>query len=99
MVFQVRPITPPPDSPPQRSVGRSRGSRHAARIEVETTNSVATSSHIENTVAQVAEEAAEYARTVDQVSTFCCYMFFEVCNGSLLFFFFLGSPCGFCEYS
>uniref|UniRef100_A0A0N5AYF2 One cut domain family member n=1 Tax=Syphacia muris TaxID=451379 RepID=A0A0N5AYF2_9BILA len=64
---QVRPITPPPASPPQRPLGRSRNARHASRIEVESTTSVATSSHIENTVAQVAEEAAEYARNVEQV--------------------------------
>lgn len=65
---QVRPITPPPDSPPQRGQTRSRGSRHAtARVEIESSAAVATSSHIENTVAQVAEEAAEYARTRDQV--------------------------------
>lgn len=60
---EVRPITPPPESPPhQRSQGRSRTSRHSVRTEVESGISVATSSHIEHTVAQVAEEAAEYAR-------------------------------------
>uniref|UniRef100_A0A914ZQW8 One cut domain family member n=1 Tax=Parascaris univalens TaxID=6257 RepID=A0A914ZQW8_PARUN len=65
---QVRPITPPPESPPhQRSQGRSRTSRHSVRTEVESGISVATSSHIEHTVAQVAEEAAEYARRHEPV--------------------------------
>lgn len=63
---QVRPITPPPDSPPQRGQSRTRGSRHGTRSDNETNLAVATSSHIENTVAQVAEEAAEYARTHEQ---------------------------------
>ncbi|VDM36552.1 unnamed protein product [Toxocara canis] len=65
---QVRPITPPPESPPhQRSQGRSRASRHSVRTEVDPGLSVATSSHIEHTVAQVAEEAAEYARRHEPV--------------------------------
>ncbi|VDN55310.1 unnamed protein product [Dracunculus medinensis] len=64
---QVRPITPPPASPPhqQRGQSRIRGARHIIRGQVEVNLSITTSNRIENTVAQVAEEAAEYARKRD----------------------------------
>uniref|UniRef100_A0A914V7N3 One cut domain family member n=1 Tax=Plectus sambesii TaxID=2011161 RepID=A0A914V7N3_9BILA len=52
---QVRPITPPPDSPPPRSyASRPRAAKSGA--------APALMPHIEDTVAHVAEQAAQYAR-------------------------------------
>uniref|UniRef100_A0A8R1TJC6 One cut domain family member n=1 Tax=Onchocerca volvulus TaxID=6282 RepID=A0A8R1TJC6_ONCVO len=63
---QVRPITPPPESPPQhRNPNKARGNRHISRNDGEN-SSVTSSSRIETTVAQVVEEAAEYARRYDE---------------------------------
>ncbi|EFO19780.1 hypothetical protein LOAG_08712 [Loa loa] len=63
---QVRPITPPPESPPQhRNPNKARGNRHISRSDGEN-SSVTSSSRIETTVAQVVEEAAEYARRYDE---------------------------------
>ncbi|VDK71434.1 unnamed protein product [Litomosoides sigmodontis] len=63
---QVRPITPPPESPPQhRNPNKARGNRHVSRSDGEN-SSVTSSSRIETTVAQVVEEAAEYARRYDE---------------------------------
>uniref|UniRef100_A0A0R3RFM0 One cut domain family member n=1 Tax=Elaeophora elaphi TaxID=1147741 RepID=A0A0R3RFM0_9BILA len=63
---QVRPITPPPESPPQhRNPNKARGNRHTSRSDGEN-SSVTSSSRIETTVAQVVEEAAEYARRYDE---------------------------------
>ncbi|MCP9261850.1 Homeobox protein onecut [Dirofilaria immitis] len=63
---QVRPITPPPESPPQhRNPNKVRGNRHISRNDAEN-SSITSSSRIETTVAQVVEEAAEYARRYDE---------------------------------
>lgn len=68
---QVRPITPPPESPPQhRNPNKARGNRHISRSDGEN-SSVTSSSRIETTVAQVVEEAAEYARRYDEVTYKC----------------------------
>lgn len=66
-LLQVRPITPPPESPPpNRNMNRSRGSRQGSRVDTDTA-ALTSISRIENTVAQVAEEAAEYARRHEEV--------------------------------
>ncbi|VDN05275.1 unnamed protein product [Thelazia callipaeda] len=67
---QVRPITPPPESPPpNRCSSKARVNRHISHSIPDNT-SVSTSSRIETTVAQVVEEAAEYARRFDE-GVFC----------------------------
>lgn len=65
---KVRPITPPPESPPQhRNPNKARSNRHTSRSDGDN-SSVTSSSRIETTVAQVVEEAAEYARRFDEVN-------------------------------
>lgn len=66
----MRPITPPPESPPQhRNPNKARGNRHISRSDGENL-SFASSSRIETTVAQVVEKAAEYARRYEEVHPF-----------------------------
>lgn len=58
LFVQLRPITPPPDSPPRPTV-RPRASSSMLRQ-----SSVAAATHIENTVAAVCENALAYSRRV-----------------------------------